>query len=234
MKRFVVLTGILVLGGTAIPFAQETQPDPNDLGVDTAQQNLQEISIERFEDPGFWLSSIPVDRGLVMHRRVNGSPSGKEPIAAEVEAGIEPTDENVIGMKVDFYHRSGVTVSLVPVRPLAVPGIVKTISVWVVGRNFQHRLNIVLEDHFGNVNVLPLGRLNFSGWKQLTVAIPPTIKQRNPHYNTETGLKILGFTIDGNIDETYGTYYIYFDDLRAVTDLFAEESRDPDDMVDNW
>lgn len=234
MKRLAILTGVLVLFVTVVVVAQETEPDPADLGVDSAQQNLQEISVDRFEDPGFWLSSIPADRGLVMHRRVNGAPADKEPIPAEVEAGIEPTDENVVGMKVDFYRRGAVTVSLIPVRPLAVPGIVKTISVWVVGRNFQHRLNIVVEDYFGNVNVLPMGQLNFSGWKQLTVAIPPTLDQRNPHYNTETGLKILGFTIEANIDEAYGTYYIYFDDLRAVTDLFAEESRDPDDMVDNW
>ena len=40
--------------------------------------------------------------------------------------------------------------------------------------------------------------------------------------------------IDADILESYGTYYVYFDDLRAVTDLFAEESRDEDDMVDNW
>jgi hypothetical protein len=214
--------------------AQETEPDPNDLGVDTAQQNLQEISIDRFEDPGFWLSSIPADRGLIMHRRVAGGPADKEPIPAEVEAGIEATDENVIGVKTDFYRRGGVTVSLIPVRPLAVPGIVKTLSVWVVGRNFNHQLNVVIEDYFGNVNVLPLGRLNFSGWKQLTVAIPPTVDQRSAHYNTETGLRIRGFTIEADLNEAYGTYYVYFDDLRAVTDLFAEQSRDPDDMVDNW
>jgi len=234
MKRTIFLTGVLICAVAFVVAAQETQPDPEALGVDTAQQNLQEISIDRFEDPGFWLSSIPADRGLIMHRRVAGGPMDKEPIAAEVEAGIEATDENVIGMKVDFYRRGAVTVSLIPVRPLAVPGIVKTLSVWVVGRNFQHELNVVVEDYFGNVNVLPMGRLNFSGWKQLTVAIPPTLDQRNPHYNTETGLKILGFTIDADINEAYGTYYVYFDDLRAVTDLFAEESRDPDDMVDNW
>ncbi|MDR2259242.1 MAG: flagellar filament protein FlaA, partial [Treponema sp.] len=29
-------------------------------------------------------------------------------------------------------------------------------------------------------------------------------------------------------------YYIYFDDLRAVTDLFAEDNRDADDMSDAW
>jgi len=234
MKRLLLLTGALVFAGAVLLVAQETEPEPDELGIDTAQQNLQEISISRFEDPGFWLSSIPADRGLIMHRRVAGAPAGKEPIPAEVEAGIEPTDENVIGVKTNFYRRGAVTVSLIPNRPLAVPGIVKTLSVWVVGRNFNHQLNVVIEDYFGNVNILPLGRLNFSGWKQLTVAIPPTVDQRNPHYNIQTGIRILGFTIEAAIDEAYGTFYVYFDDLRAVTDLFAEQSRDRDDMVDNW
>ena len=234
MKRNVLLQLVLAVLVVAVVGAQDTNPDPADIGVDTAQQNLQEVSVDRFEDPGFWLSSIPADRGLVMHRRLEGAPADKEPIAGEENAAIDATDENVIGLKVNFYRRGEVAVSLRPVRPLAVPGIVKTLSVWVVGRNFNHRLNVVVEDYFGNVNVLPMGTLNFSGWKQLTVAIPPTLDQRNPHYNTETGIKILGFVIDANIDEAYGTYYAYFDDLRATTDLFAEISRDPDDMVDNW
>jgi hypothetical protein len=234
MKRFILLSLLVTITVSGMVFGQDTNPNPETLGVDTAQQNLQEISIDRFEDPGFWLSSIPADRGLVMHRRLAGEPADKEPIEGEVEAGVEVTDENVIGMRVDFYRRGDATVSLRPVRPLAVPGIVKTISVWVVGRNFNHRLNLVVEDYFGNVNVLPMGTLNFSGWKRLTVAVPPTLEQRKPHYNTETGIKILGFVVDANIDEAYGTYYIYFDDMRATTDLFAEISRDPDDMVDNW
>jgi hypothetical protein len=234
MKRMILLVavGLLVLGLGA--FAQETAPVAGAIGIDAAQQNLQEISVNRFEDPGFWLSSIAADKGLIMHRRVAGGPADKQPIPAEAAAGIEPVDDYVIGIRTDFYRRGATTVSLRPVRPIAIPGIVKTLSVWVVGRNFNHRLNIVLEDYFGNVNVLPMGRLNFSGWKQLSVAVPPTLMQRNPHYNIETGLRIRGFVIDTAIEETYGTNYVYFDDLRAVTDLFAEESRDPDDMVDNW
>jgi hypothetical protein len=34
--------------------------------------------------------------------------------------------------------------------------------------------------------------------------------------------------------EAYGSYYIYFDDLRAVTDLFAEDIKDADDPSDMW
>lgn len=230
-----ILTVLALAALVAHPvFSQETPIDPASLGVDTAQQNLQEISVDRFEDPGFWISSIAADRGLVMHRRIAGGPADKEPIAAEVAAGIEPVDDNVIGVRTDFYRRGSATISLRPVRPIPVPGIVKTISLWVAGRNFNHHLSIVVEDYFGNVNVLPMGRLNHTGWRQMTVAVPPTIRQRNPHYNTETGLRIRGLVIDANIEEAFGTFYVYFDDMRAVTDLFGEESRDPDDMVDGW
>ena len=48
------------------------------------------------------------------------------------------------------------------------------------------------------------------------------------------GIKVLGFIVDTDPMESYGTYYIYFDDLRAVTDLFAAENRDADDMADTW
>ncbi|SIQ88485.1 Flagellar filament outer layer protein Flaa [Alkalispirochaeta americana] len=234
MKKTKLLVGVMLCGLVWAVTAQETLPDPAGIGVDAAQQNLQEISIDRFEDPGFWIPSVAADVGVVMHRRVAGGPADKEPIPGEVEAGIEVVDDYVIGVRTDFYRRGAATVSLRPVRPLAVPGIVKTLSVWVVGRNFNHELSIVIEDYFGNVNVLPMGRLNFSGWKQLTVAVPPSVVQRNPHYNTETGIRIRGLVVNTFIPETYGSYYVYFDDLRAVTDLFAEESRDPDDMIDNW
>jgi hypothetical protein len=61
------------------------------------------------------------------------------------------------------------------------------------------------------------------------VAIPPQsadgrsgIVQRNYHYNNHMGIKVIGFKIECDPMEAYGSYYVYFDDLRAVTDLFAK------------
>jgi len=34
--------------------------------------------------------------------------------------------------------------------------------------------------------------------------------------------------------EARGSYYVYFDDLRAVTDLYDLENKDEDDMMDAW
>jgi hypothetical protein len=44
----------------------------------------------------------------------------------------------------------------------------------------------------------------------------------------------MGFRVVVDPMEARGSYYIYFDDLRAETDLFSEHYRDADDMMDGW
>ncbi len=232
MKRVLLIT--LILAVTATAFAQQAAPNASEIGVDTAQQRLQEISISKFEDPGFWRVYMPIDQGVIESRRFEGGPNDKEDLPEEEALGIAAQDQYVLGVKASFFRRGNHEIYVQPIRPLAVPGITKTINVWVVGRNFNHRLYVIVGDYFGNVNMLEMGTLNFSGWKELTVAVPPTIVQQDFHYNDRMGLQIMGFMIEPDLMETYGTYYVYFDGLRVLTDLFADESRDPDDMVDSW
>lgn len=235
-RSFVTL--LLVLISVPFAIAQFTGPvgeaDATKIGVDSAQQNLREVSVTKFEDAGFWLSTMPRDQGISVIRRLPGGSLDKVPIAGEEEVGFNERDIYVVGMKVEYYKRGLNTFSLFPVRPLPVAGITKTLSVWVVGRNMSHTLRLIIEDFFGNRAVLTMGKLSFSGWKQLTVAVPPSIKQRDFHYNDRSGIKVVGFTIETDPLEAFGTYYVYFDDMRAVTDLFADESRDEDDMADVW
>ena len=231
LSRIALLLTILV-ASTGLLFAQvDTSAD---IGQDQAQQLLQEVSISKFEDAGFWQVYMPIDQGVVESRRFEGAPALKEPLPEEEELGIAEPDDYVLGVKASFFRRGDAQIYVQPLRPLQVPGITKTISVWVVGRNFNHLLNVVVADYFGNVNILPMGTLNFTGWKQMTVAVPPSIVQQDYHYSDRMGLQILGFLIEPDMMEAYGTYYIYFDDLRAYTDLFADEYRDADDMIDSW
>jgi hypothetical protein len=236
MKKLLIIPILLAAAFTG--FSQQItgvgEPNPETLGTDTAQQKLQELSVSKFEDQGFWRVHISQDDGLITMRRFEGAPAAKEPIPEEQSLGIAERDIYVLGAKTNFYRRSSSSFSIEPVKPLAVPGIVKTISVWVVGRNTPHNLVLLLKDHFGHYIELNMGKLNFTGWKKMTVAIPPSIVQQDYHYQHKMGLQIIGFRVDCDLLETYGTYYIYFDDLRATTDLFAEEARDPDDMVDGW
>lgn len=248
MKRTALLAIALVMVA-AVAIAQDAadttssnpyaQIDPEQLGQDAAQQRLQEISIEKFEDAGFWRVYMPIDQGVIESRRLEGSPALKTAIPAEEELegeglSLAGPDQYVLGVKASFFRRGNAEIYIQPIRPLLIPGITKTISLWVAGRNFNHRLSVVVADFFGNVNIISMGTLNFSGWRRLTCAVPPSVKQIDYHYSDRMGIQIMGFMIEPALMETYGTYYVYFDDLRAVTDLFADSSRDADDMVDSW
>jgi hypothetical protein len=241
MKKFLIIAFFLLIAGFL--YAQQQRevgsPDPERLGIDSAQQMLKEISVDKFEHDGFWRSTMSSDEGYTTTRLFNGSPLGKEPIPEE--EGLNIPDKSVLGTRVDFLRRGHNTFTIYPTRPIPIEGITKTISVWVAGRNFNHDLVLLVQDFFGRNYEFYVGRLNFIGWKKLTVAIPPQaedgfsgVVQTNYHYHNKMGIKITGFRINCDPLEAYGSYYIYFDDLRAVTDLFAENNRDEDDMVDGW
>jgi hypothetical protein len=95
-------------------------------------------------------------------------------------------------------------------------------------------LKLLFSDYRGQAQELTMGTLNFIGWKKLTVAIPPNILQTEFHYTYKSGIQITGLKIETDPLDSYGTYYVYFDDMRAVTDLFGESKRDSDDMSDGW
>ena len=241
MKRVLIIVLVFSMAITAFAkqFPEIGAPDPERLGVDTAQQFLREVSVDRFEREGFWRSSISSDFGISTSRLFIGSPLGKTPLAHE--EGLNIQDIHVLGTRVDFFRRGHTSIMIYPIRPIPIEGITKTVSVWVAGRNFNHTLVLLIEDFFGRQFELTMGRLNFQGWRRMTVAIPPQpddgfngIVQRNFHYNHYMGIRILGFRIDVDPMQAMGSYYVYFDDLRAVVDLFAEHHRDPDDMPDGW
>lgn len=218
-------------------------PDPTTMGKETSTMKIEEISIDKFENAGFWLSNISSDDGVSTTKLLVGTPAGKKQLESEKALGMDPkeTDKYVLGTRVDFYRRGFHEIMVYPQKPLPVAGVTKTVSLWVVGRNYNHTLKLVVKDFFGNEFELTMGKLNFQGWKQLTVTIPPQdlgggggIVQRDFHYNSRMGLRIFGFKIETDPMESYGSLYIYLDDLRAFTDLYAEETRDTDDMSDSW
>lgn len=246
MKKIIVIA--LALSMLVFAVGAQTavgEPDPNTIGVDTAQQKLKEISIDKFEAAGFWKAFISPDEGYIQYRLFEGGPAGKanEPIADERYVGIDPkiADRFVLGVRTDFFRRGFNEIKVLAEKPIPIEGITKTISVWVAGRNFNHVLKVILLDAFNTEFELTMGKLNFQGWKKITVAVPPQnldgktgIIQRNFHFGSRMGVKIVGFKIECDPMEAFGTYYLYLDDLRAVSDLFAEDYRDPDDMTDTW
>jgi hypothetical protein len=235
MKKIIIITLSLLLLVTSLSFSQTAGgPAPASIGVDSAQQKLVEVSVTKFEDIAYWNSTMPLDDGFIQIRRFEGAPLAKEALAGEVASNVKERDKYVLGAKVQYIKRNMGSFCIFPVKPLPIEGITKTLSVWVVGRNYNHNLKILIRDYSGRQMELSIGKLNFMGWKKLTVAIPPRIMQSEHHFSNLRGIQFIGFRVESDLLESYGTYYIYFDDLRAVTDMFDEEYRDQDDMTDSW
>lgn len=240
MKKLLVLSFVAALFA-GFSFAQNTglgSPDPENVGADSAMSALREVSVDKFEREGSWNVHISADDGIVSGRLFQGNPLMKEVLPED--EGKEDQDTQVLGVKVSFFKRGSNSFTIKSGRPLPIEGTVKTISVWVCGRNQSHDMYVLVQDYFGSNFELYLGNLGFSGWKKLTCVVPPSpdgehgIVQSSAYYGDRPGLRILGFRVDCNPAQAKGNFFMYLDDLRAVTDLYDIENHDEDDMADNW
>ncbi|MCI5524193.1 MAG: flagellar filament outer layer protein FlaA [Spirochaetales bacterium] len=215
-----------------------SDPDASNIGNDSARQALREVSVERFEREGSWNVKISPDYGVISGRLFDGSPLAKESLNDADNQEME--DSKVFGVKVEFFRRGINSFYITSARPIPIEGVTKTVSVWACGRNMGHQLWLLVQDYNGNNFEIWMGSLEFSGWKKLTTAIPPSpdgehgIIQQSVYHGDKPGLRIVGFRVDCNPMEAKGSYYMYLDDLRAVTDLYDLENKDADDMMDNW
>ncbi len=235
MKKLVALVAVVLAAGFV--FAQSlSDPSAGEIGRDSAMQSLREISIDKFEREGSWNVHIPSDYGVITGRLFEGNPAMKDPLQGDDPA----EDTQVLGVRVDFFKRGVNSFTITAGRPLPIEGTAKIISMWVCGRNQSHDMYVMIQDYFGHNFELYMGNLGFSGWKKLSAVVPSSpdgehgIVQSSAYYGDKPGIKILGFRVDCNPMQARGSYYLYLDDLRAITDLYDLENHDEDDMSDNW
>jgi predicted RNA-binding protein len=115
--------------------------------------------------------------------------------------------------------------------PLLFEGRVKALSTWVWGSNYNYYFEVHLEDHRSVVHVLPMGELTFSGWKNLTIDIPPSIPQAEKYIPKLKRLKLLKFMVWTRPNERVSGFYIYLDQIKTLSDFF-ETRYDGDDLED--
>ena len=142
-------------------FAQNSaldEPNPETVGNDSAMASLREVSVDKFEREGSWNVRISSDDGCITARLFEGAPAMKEPL--EEDKGKENEDTQVFGIKTEFFRRGVNSFYITSGRPLAIEGTVKTISLWVCGRNQSHDMYVLVQDYFGSNFELYLGNLD--------------------------------------------------------------------------
>ncbi len=106
------------------------------------------------------------------------------------------------------------------VNGVNMPGIVHKISVWVMGRGNDYELEAWLEDWKGNVHVLPMGSVNFVGWRPLSVTVPKSIAQDIDTFPQTKTLILTKLKLRARRSTFVDPVYIFFDELRILASVF--------------
>lgn len=123
--------------------------------------------------------------------------------------------------------------------PILLPGRVEAMDLWVWGSNFRYWLDVHLRDYQGVDHVLTLGDLSFAGWKDLLVNIPRSIPQSQRYLPRLQGLELTKFVLWTRPDEKVDDFYIFFDQIKVLTDLFesrfdGSELANPNELQKAW
>jgi hypothetical protein len=133
---------------------------------------------------------------------------------------------------------------------IALPGNVKFVDLWVWGANMNYSLEAYIRDYQGMIYTIPVGALNFKGWKNLRAAIPNALQSRlaAPRLPAPTAgdfkvpvmrsvpqkdrqfATFVKFRIWTSPEERVDSFYTYFDNIKVLTDNF-EAVYDGDDLA---
>jgi len=117
-------------------------------------------------------------------------------------------------------------------------GVIKSIQINVLGRNYSNRLSVILESESGDEQEIVMGDLKFDGWKSL--------QWNNPNYQTEVRnrdvkvfalyprtapyLKLKGIKIHRDAAQDGGDVVSYIKDIKVIYDqAIVDRNSDVDD-----
>ena len=114
---------------------------------------------------------------------------------------------------------------------IPMPGRVNRLDCWIWGSNLQYYIEVFIRDYRGVVHVLKLGDIAYRGWRNLHIMIPTTIRQDRRVLPAYAGLKFVKFRLWTYPTERVDDFFVYFKQLRVLTDMF-EELYDGSDLAD--
>jgi len=140
---------------------------------------------------------------------------------------------HVLGVKSYFVDRGFDRVEVKPPHEYIIQGIGKQVSIWVLGRQYRHTLYIKLRDYRGNIHKIRMGRLDFFGWRKMTVPVPGWVPQSTRFALYNKNLHFVSLFVVSDSHEVPGTFYFYVDNLFMKVD--RSEMDYPGSLIkDTW
>ncbi|MDR2476183.1 MAG: flagellar filament outer layer protein FlaA [Treponema sp.] len=122
---------------------------------------------------------------------------------------------------------------------IPIPGRTRNIDLWVWGSNLNYYIEAYIRDFQGVVHAIRLGDIAYTGWKNLKANIPNSIPQTKRIQPNLAQLHFVKFRIWTGPTENVNNFYIYFKQLKVLTDTFeslfdGDELADPDLVPEFW
>lgn len=171
-----------------------------------SDQVYKEVTIEDFETTDY------TDKNISL-RVVKDEKAGIT-IRTDYPAPV-PNSKRYLGVKV--FARSGSVLTIIPAKPLIIDKYCKYINMWVYGKNFSGELSILIKDANGNIKRLVMGKLNFLGWRKLSVPITNEIAQEDKYLAQKRNIEIVKILYNPSTLERLPAWnYFYIDDITAI------------------
>lgn len=144
----------------------------------------------------------------------------------------DPNNKYCLGVRTSYYKMGYNFLKIFPENGIKVPGIAKAFYIWVWGANFSYDMEMQITDYKGITHTLPVGRLNYLGWKVHRIDVPDYIPQTQQTVPRIKRLKFERFTIWSLPGAPLENFYVYFDHFTVLTDI-TNETFDGDDLANH-
>ena len=191
--------------------------------------NYETYVVDSFDNAGdeewSWIAagSRFITDGYPLVKYFDGMPNAMRLIQSDSDG-----DHKVLGIQFKFNRQGDNWVDIIPVVsgedgedvPYEIPfrGIVSRIDIWVWGAGYMYELEALVRDYQGRVHSLPMGWLNYEGWRNLSVNVPTSIPQTSRYVGDSTGLSFVAFRIRTSARERVDNFQVFFDQFRVLTD----------------
>ena len=219
LSKVTVLFLMILASGQVI----SQQKDSSQQAKEKKSGNLIDKTLNNFENAEDWRAFATSPLGVTKaQKRVQRGPiedvDNPQNLTDEEKNLFIPGENHVLGVRGFIKDRGFDRIEVRPPHQYVIKGKGKQISVWVLGRKFKHTLSIKLKDYRGKIYKIKVGRLDYFGWKKLTVAIPGWVRQSDRFSIFDKNLKFVSLYVTSDKLEIGGDFYFYLDQLTIKID----------------